>query len=90
MQSTGQQSSIPDRSREQRVPPTEDIASIDRSNASDSSRRDRVLAQDEPWKPNLDRRQSWSSEDRKHQLQGRLMEVVQGQEPGFTEVGCGR
>ena len=38
------------------------------------------------WKPTFDRRQSWSNQDRKHQLQERLLGVERGKETGFTEA----
>ncbi|KAJ5100311.1 hypothetical protein N7456_006363 [Penicillium angulare] len=41
------------------------------------------------WEPNLDRRQSWSSEDRKHMMQERLLDIPEGKERGFSESGHG-
>jgi hypothetical protein len=41
------------------------------------------------WKPTFDRRQSWSNEDRKHQLQERLLGSEKGKETGFTEAHSG-
>lgn len=38
------------------------------------------------WKPTFDRRQSWSDQDRKHQLQERLLGCEKGKEMGFTEA----
>lgn len=37
----------------------------------------------------MDRRQSWSKEDNKHEIQGRLMEAAKGQQSGFTETASG-
>lgn len=38
------------------------------------------------WKPVIERRQSWSHQDQKHQLQERLLRSEQGKELGFTEA----
>lgn len=38
------------------------------------------------WKPTFDRRQSWSNQDQKHQLQERLLGFEKGKETGFTEA----
>ncbi|KAE8347132.1 hypothetical protein BDV24DRAFT_122885 [Aspergillus arachidicola] len=43
----------------------------------------------EGWKPRLDRRQSWSEEDRKHELQAWLLGVEEGRKTGFTESSHG-
>lgn len=86
MQSTSHQGPFPDRPREQRVPTTEDISSSDTQR---SSHPNRDAVSEQTWKPSLDRRQSWSNQDRKHQLQERLMSVDKGQERGFTETGHG-
>lgn len=42
---------------------------------------------EQTWVPRLDRRQSWSQQDQKHQMQEPLMEVEQGRESGFSENG---
>ena len=42
---------------------------------------------DQSWTPKLDRRQSWSQEDQKHQQQERLLNVEKERESGFTETG---
>lgn len=41
------------------------------------------------WKPMIDRRQSWSNQDHKHQLQERLLRSEKGKELGFTEAHSG-
>ena len=42
--------------------------------------------QDQPWKPRVDRRQSWSTEDHKHELQEQWVRAQQkGEQMGFTE-----
>lgn len=91
MQSTTSQTSIPDRSRDSRVRPDETMTAIPSTQTTtpSSQSQHRGSASDEPWKPSFDRRQSWSIEDRKHQAQERLMDVVLGQESGFTETGRG-
>ncbi|KAJ5836261.1 hypothetical protein N7447_002287 [Penicillium robsamsonii] len=38
------------------------------------------------WKPNFDRKHSWSNEDRKHELQERWHRSEKGKEMGFTEA----
>jgi hypothetical protein len=44
-------------------------------------------ASGQPWQPKVNRRQSWSQEDQKHQQQERLLDIEQGRETGFTETG---
>ncbi|KAE8378477.1 hypothetical protein BDV26DRAFT_261508 [Aspergillus bertholletiae] len=39
----------------------------------------------EGWKPMIGRRQSWSEEDRKHELQAWLLVAEEGKETGFSE-----
>lgn len=39
------------------------------------------------WTPNFERRQSWSAQDRKHELQMAAVDDV-GTGPGFTERSC--
>ncbi|KAJ5619486.1 hypothetical protein N7510_003470 [Penicillium lagena] len=42
--------------------------------------------QDQPWKPRPDRRQSWSVQDYKHELQDQMVRAQQqGEQTGFTE-----
>ncbi|KAJ5105058.1 hypothetical protein NUU61_002405 [Penicillium alfredii] len=41
---------------------------------------------EQTWIPTPNRRQSWSSQDHKHQLQDRLLDVEKGSETGFTET----
>lgn len=90
MQSTTQQTTIPDRSSDSRDRPDETMTAIPpSSNSTNPSSQRRASGSDEPWKPSFDRRPSWSNEDRKHQAQERLMGVVPGQESGFTETGRG-
>ncbi|CEJ62183.1 hypothetical protein PMG11_10691 [Penicillium brasilianum] len=86
MQSTIQQDSIPNRIREPPVSTTQprDLSSSESHQPPDPN-PDAVS--DSSWKPRFDRRQSWSHEDQKHQLQERLLNVEQGRETGFTEKG---
>ncbi|KAJ5482485.1 suppressor 2 [Penicillium sp. IBT 31633x] len=57
------------------------------TNATMSSPPNRKDASPEKsWQPKLGRQQSWSNEDRKHQMQGQLLEPEKGKETGFTEV----
>ncbi|KAH8423645.1 uncharacterized protein LDX57_001404 [Aspergillus melleus] len=44
----------------------------------------RVLAK--PWRPSDAHAHSWSEEDRKHELQARLLDVEKGVNAGFTET----
>lgn len=44
------------------------------------------VAPEKSWKPTFDRRQSWSNQDHKHQLQERLLGFEKGKEMGFTEA----
>ncbi|KAL5356751.1 hypothetical protein BJX96DRAFT_143299, partial [Aspergillus floccosus] len=57
---------------------------------SSSSSADRLEKDDEgivkPWKPNPDRRQSWSEQEMRHQFQSHLFDVEEGKKTGFTEV----
>ncbi|KAJ5317376.1 hypothetical protein N7508_001884 [Penicillium antarcticum] len=48
-----------------------------------------INATRDEWKPTFNRRQSWSSQDQKHQLQERLLGSEQGKEMGFTEAHSG-
>lgn len=89
MQSTTHQTPIPDRSRDTRDPPNEHSTPINHSQSSNPDLSKSRVSSDKPWKPSFDRRQSWSNEDRKHQAQERLMDVVPGEESGFTETGGG-
>ncbi|PGG95613.1 hypothetical protein AJ79_09949 [Helicocarpus griseus UAMH5409] len=41
------------------------------------------------WHPQLNRTQSWSEQDMKHQLQQRLMGLEKEKESGFTEIEKG-
>lgn len=81
MQSTNQQNPLPDRSRET-IQSTEADTSIEPSHTQSAG----YSTSSTEWKPSLDRRQSWSNEDRKHQMQGKLMQPGEGQEEGFTET----
>ncbi|KAJ6128221.1 hypothetical protein N7471_009438 [Penicillium samsonianum] len=55
--------------------------------SSGPNRKD--TSSEKSWKPTFDRRQSWSNEDRKHQLQERLYGSEKGREMGFTEAHSG-
>ncbi|KAJ5974398.1 hypothetical protein N7481_011608 [Penicillium waksmanii] len=95
MQSTSHQGSLPDRSRDHIVAETNPTPSQAHESTPDHSlreRNDRVTAEAEAeaeaeptWQPRFDRRQSWSTQDRKHQLQERLLNVEGSRERGFTE-----
>ncbi|KAF7714157.1 Uncharacterized protein PECH_009018 [Penicillium ucsense] len=83
MQSSMENQSMPDRTRENpsasapfadqdtlhRPPPTADSVS------------------QQSWKPKFDRRQSWNHEDQKHELQERLLNLEPARETGFSETG---
>ncbi|KAE8420738.1 hypothetical protein BDV36DRAFT_249055 [Aspergillus pseudocaelatus] len=64
-----------------RKPPLNDQETLQRG--SDTDRDSRTSS--EGWRPMIDRRQSWSEEDRKHELQAWLLGVEEGKETGFTE-----
>lgn len=81
MQSTTHQSSYPDRTREQGVSSKPNISSEE----PDASHSSHDPISDQPWEPKFDRRQSWSHQDRKHELQERLLGVQEGTEMGFSE-----
>lgn len=38
------------------------------------------------WKPSVDRQQSWSTQDMKHQMQARLLRTEKGKESGFSKT----
>jgi len=42
-------------------------------------------APNQTWVPQFNRRQSWNQQDRKHEMQERLIQVEQGRESGFSE-----
>ncbi|KAJ5360077.1 hypothetical protein N7517_009268 [Penicillium concentricum] len=56
----------------------------DTTGSSGPNRKEK--AAEKLWKPTFDRKQSWSNEDRKHQLQERLHGSEKGKEMGFTEA----
>ncbi|KAJ5407885.1 hypothetical protein N7509_001768 [Penicillium cosmopolitanum] len=93
MQSTSHQGSLPDRSRDHTVTTEANPTPSQAHESTDHSlreRNDRVAAEAEAeaestWQPRFDRRQSWSTQDRKHQLQERLLNVEGSRERGFTE-----
>ncbi|KAJ5698369.1 hypothetical protein N7462_000374 [Penicillium macrosclerotiorum] len=85
MQPTSHQGLFPDR--------TKDPVSTQTSSSSqphESPDPSPEAPSQQSWKPRFDRRQSWSNEDHKHQLQERLLDVKSGQQAGFTETGTGR
>lgn len=43
---------------------------------------------EQQWKPKFNRQQSWSEEDKKHELQRWLLSVEHGKETGFTETSA--
>ncbi|KAJ6072426.1 hypothetical protein N7467_010511 [Penicillium canescens] len=68
----------------------EEIAILPASRNLDSSeKRESTNSNRDEWKPTFDRRQSWSSQDQKHQQQERLLGSEQGKEMGFTEAHSG-
>lgn len=83
MQSTGHQgaSALPDRSKDY-------FSSTDEKSSSDAKMREisKSSTSGQSWEPKFDRRHSWSQEDRKHELQGRLLSVDRGSEKGFSET----
>lgn len=83
MQSTSPQGSFPDRSREQRSLPLETVS---HESQEPQGGKDKNVSE-QNWTPRFDRRQSWSAEDQKHQMQERFMQVEQGRESGFSESG---
>jgi hypothetical protein len=64
----------------------EDLAIHPASRDLESSKPESPASNRDDWKPTFDRRQSWSSQDQKHQLQERLLGSEQGKEMGFTEA----
>ncbi|KAJ6107732.1 hypothetical protein N7523_009055 [Penicillium sp. IBT 18751x] len=82
MQSTSPPGPFPDRSREQTTLPLEHEPHD--SHKPQGAKDDIVPEQN--WTPQLDRRQSWSAQDQKHQMQERFMQVEQGRESGFSET----
>ncbi|KAF3396497.1 hypothetical protein F1880_007251 [Penicillium rolfsii] len=89
MQSTiqAQQGPFPDRTRETMASATQP-QSLSSSDSHPRPDPNQSPESDQSWKPKFDRRQSWSQEDQKHQLQERLVvHVEMGQETGFTETG---
>lgn len=42
--------------------------------------------EDQPWRPTINRQQSWNTQDQKHELQKRLLDLERGKEPGYTET----
>lgn len=83
MQSTTHQTSYPDRTREQGLSSTPVVSSEE----PEISHSTQDPVSDQPWEPKFDRRQSWSHQDRKHELQERLLGVQEGTETGFSEEG---
>ncbi|KAJ5794570.1 hypothetical protein N7457_001169 [Penicillium paradoxum] len=59
------------------------------ADATSSGPNRKDASPEKSWKPKLDRQQSWSNEDRKHQLQERLLGSEKGKETGFTEAHSG-
>jgi hypothetical protein len=45
-----------------------------------------TAADERGWSPSINRRQSWSEQDMKHELQKRLTGLEKGKESGFTEI----
>ena len=86
MQSANPQCRVPDQTKGQTAP-AEQLSQS--NNPHDAVRTNHNATSDatsdQNWLPHLDRRQSWSREDCKHQLQERLLDVEQGRETGFSE-----
>ena len=80
MQSSTDQTAFPDRTRDHNPPPPK-VSSDD----PELPHYDHKADDDQPWQPNPDRRQSWSTQDRKHLLQERLLGMQEGREMGFSE-----
>lgn len=97
MQST---KAFPDRSRTPSPPskdhtsqseldPTPDPKSLHKNETGVQAQAQAEAEEGLGWQPRLDRRQSWSNQDRKHYLQERLLNVEGSRERGFTEVNRG-
>ncbi|KAJ5238755.1 hypothetical protein N7468_003374 [Penicillium chermesinum] len=80
--------SLPDRSREQTAPTTAVPFDVPRDSENPYSTKE--PAAEPSWQPRLDRRQSWSDQDRKHELQERLLDMEAGRELGFSEKHEGK
>lgn len=65
------------------LPFSQKVASTDPESPRDD------MTPEKSWKPTFDRRQSWSNEDRKHEMQDKLVGSEKGNEQGFTEAHRG-
>lgn len=62
-------------------------SSSDTTNPADSAPNSATgRGEKKPWAPSVNRRQSWSEQDMKHQMQARLLQAEKGKESGFTEM----
>lgn len=93
----GTTGAIPDRTRDQNVLVESNLAPSQTQNSAIDPRDRNERDDDEgggvdpepAWQPRFDRRQSWNHQDRKHQLQERLLNVEGSRERGFTETNRG-
>ncbi|KAJ5099335.1 hypothetical protein N7532_006336 [Penicillium argentinense] len=87
METTAHQGSFPDRSEAKDQPVSAGaVENTPFSNQSHDRQSSDGEDRESTWKPRFDRRQSWSNEDRKHQLQERLLNVEGSRERGFSET----
>lgn len=77
-------SALPDRSSEYSFSAKDNSTRNDGAEVSSQN-----FTSEQSWEPRFDRRHSWSQEDRKHELQDRLLRVDKGSERGFSET-CGQ
>lgn len=82
MQSTSHQGPLPDRTKEHPFAAEKPSVGNDLAEINPHPK----VASEQPWEPKFDRRQSWSQQDRKHELQERLLGVEKGREMGFSET----
>ncbi|GIK03957.1 hypothetical protein Aspvir_008032 [Aspergillus viridinutans] len=89
MSSTGHQGPFAEPTSESQTVLLPENPSVGRSseplpNPPSASSQGRSL--EKPWKPTINRQQSWSEQDQKHELQSRLLATERGKETGFTEI----
>lgn len=69
-------------------PGNQDVAASEAPSAVPSSNQD-ARGPEKRWKPKVNRQQSWSEQDMKHELLRGLLAMEQGKEAGFTETSRG-
>jgi hypothetical protein len=91
MASTGHTGPFSDDSAKQHtvvVPADRTATSSSSSSGNPSSKSTTDPAKEDDgtsWKPAFNRKQSWSKQDMKHQLQDRLLQTEEGKDSGYTE-----